>query len=163
MYCIEEYKYPFFVCANGDVYGSNLKKVGSKTGNGYLRTTTVAKDGSRVSVLIHRMVAKVFVDNPDNKPFVNHKDGVKDNNHPSNLEWCTSSENSKHAYDIGLKTVPNNVGENHSQSKLTEADIIEIRSMFARGINQFYIAKKFKVHQAHVSRIVNNKIWTNVL
>lgn len=51
---------------------------------------------------IHRLVAMCYIDNPDNKPFVNHQDGDPSNNHVSNLEWCTNSENVQHAYDIGL-------------------------------------------------------------
>lgn len=50
----------------------------------------------------HRVVAQTWVDNPDNKPIINHIDGVKDNNHPSNLEWVTQQENIQHAWETGL-------------------------------------------------------------
>ena len=52
---------------------------------------------------VHRLVAKAFIPNPDNLKEVNHKDGNKDNNQVSNLEWCTRSQNVKHSFDTGLK------------------------------------------------------------
>jgi hypothetical protein len=51
---------------------------------------------------VHRLVAELFLDNPDDLPVVNHKDGVKSNIHVDNLEWCDYSHNNKHAYDTGL-------------------------------------------------------------
>lgn len=52
--------------------------------------------------LLHRIVALLFIPNPENKPDVNHKDGNKLNNKASNLEWVTKSENIQHALKLGL-------------------------------------------------------------
>jgi hypothetical protein len=62
----------------------------------------LCKDKKRTSHRVHRLVATAFIPNPENKKEVNHIDGNKANNHYSNLEWATHSENVKHAYDTGL-------------------------------------------------------------
>ena len=68
---------------------------------GYLKVT-LSKNNKQKTFRIHILVAKAFVQNPENKPEVNHKDGNKHNNHATNLEWNTRSENENHAYKNGL-------------------------------------------------------------
>lgn len=71
----------------------------SKGTNGYLQVY-LCYDGLRPVFRVHRIVAFAFVENPLNKLYVNHKDGNRQNNHVSNLEWCTKSENALHAYRV---------------------------------------------------------------
>lgn len=56
--------------------------------------------------LIHVLVARAFIPNPDQKPHINHLDGNKANNLMTNLEWCTRSENMRHARNTGLYRKP---------------------------------------------------------
>lgn len=67
----------------------------------YVRVDILSK-----SIFIHRIVAQAFLPNPENKPQVNHKNWIKTDNWVDNLEWCTRSENQKHAYDTWLKKMP---------------------------------------------------------
>ncbi len=75
----------------------------NRTGkDGKYRSTTIQIDGKQRHLYVHRLVAKAFIPNPHNKPQINHKDGDPSNNHVSNIEWCTPSENMQHAYKTGL-------------------------------------------------------------
>lgn len=62
----------------------------------------LCRNGKKENVSVHRLVARTFIPNPENKPCVNHIDGNKHNNHVENLEWVTYSENTIHAYQTGL-------------------------------------------------------------
>lgn len=86
--------------------------------NGYLVVNLSKKtEVSRKS--IHRLVAQAFIPNPERKAQVNHKDGNKQNNCVSNLEWCTDSENKRHAFKTGLNkhTPPIRIGKENGSSK----------------------------------------------
>ena len=78
---------------------------GVKDKDGYIRVHLHVDTKSKI-VSLHRLIAKAFIPNPDNKPQVNHINGIKDDNRVKNLEWCTLSENRQHAYDTGLQNPP---------------------------------------------------------
>lgn len=73
------------------------------------------KNGDYKKMLVHRLVAKVFLNNEKSLPQVNHINGIKSDNRAVNLEWCTAKENEKHAFETGLHNVIS--GEEHYASK----------------------------------------------
>lgn len=75
-----------------------------KSNKGYF-LIRLNKNGHASAFLLHRLIAIAFIPNPENKRCVNHINGIKDDNRIENLEWCTYSENNKHAYRTGLKKV----------------------------------------------------------
>lgn len=74
------------------------------------------KDGKQHMRRVHRLLGMVFIHNPENKPFINHKNGIKTDNRLCNLEWCTRSENAKHSYDVLKRCLPD--GPRNARSKL---------------------------------------------
>jgi hypothetical protein len=92
----------YAVTETGVVVNTNSGKVlkPSLNENGYLYVS-FWKDKKGHSRTVHRLVATAYIPNPLDKPFVNHLDANRGNPHRGNLEWCTQSENIKHAYGIG--------------------------------------------------------------
>lgn len=89
----------------GEVYSrvTYTYMVGAPSFDGYPRVYIVGDDGRGRTEIVHRLVAKMFIPNPDNKPEVNHIDGDKTNNHVTNLEWVTGWENVAHALHNNLR------------------------------------------------------------
>ena len=122
--------------------------------DGYMRTQFAGK-----TRIVHRVVAKAFIPNPDNLPEVNHIDGNKQNNCVENLEWITRSDNLKHAYKIGLKK---STGERNPRAKLTEEDVNYLRSLYKDGtwlIPAKSLAKQFGVAHQTISAAVCGQNW----
>lgn len=151
----------YFVTESGQIYSiykkGYLKPAPSM--KGYLHLTLMKN--RKINKVIHRLVAEAFIPNPENKPEVNHKDCNKLNNHFSNLEWCTRSENIIHSYKNNLRKVPK--GEKHWNAKLTWDNVEKIKRLYKnKEYNQKELANIFKIHQSLISRIVNNLSWEGV-
>lgn len=130
------------------VVRSERKAVQHETG--YL-VIGLRKDGKTKTFRHHRVVAENIIENPNDLPLVNHKDGDKTNNHPSNLEWVSAKDNTSHAIKYGLFKVH---GENNYSAKLSEEDVIialdrvlsgeEIQSVsLSMNVNRNTLPKRF--------------------
>lgn len=142
---------------NGRVckYKSRIKSTTLKK-TGYVHIV-LSKDNIDKSFSIHRLVAKTFILNPENKETVNHKDGIKTNNHVNNLEWNSMTENNQHAIDIGLV---NNKGENNGRSKLTQKEVDEIRAKYIPyKYTAVKLAKEYGVYKSTIKKIINKTTW----
>ena len=84
------------------------KQKGVKCNKTYYWFVTLSKNSKLTRYPVHRLVAKAFIENPQNKPYVNHKDGNGLNNNVDNLEWVTNSENQIHSIYV-IKTTTNNI------------------------------------------------------
>jgi hypothetical protein len=114
--------------------------------NGYLRVGINRKNYS-----VHRLVAEKYIPNPFNKPFVNHKNGLKSDNRIDNLEWVTQEENIIHSALV--------LGNTHKR-KFSWKEISEIRSKYIP--NEYSIAKlakEYNTHSRSIQLIINNKTY----
>jgi DNA-binding transcriptional regulator YiaG len=122
--------------------------------------TSVFRNHKQERAYIHRLVATSFVDNPDGKKTVNHKDGDKHNNRYTNLEWLTHEENTQDAHRTGL--IKYIKGENTPQAKLTNTEVYEIRKKFSNGSSHAELADYYRVSKSCIRMIVNRKRWKHI-
>jgi hypothetical protein len=142
---IKGYESLYEISNRGTIRKINNKKLKMphKHRMGYLKVMLYS-NGKEKSFYLHRLIAKAFIPNPKNYPCVNHINGTKNDNSINNLEWCTRSQNTQHAYNTGLIKS----GKNHVQSKalvVTDKNGNDVKILY--GNNQW---KAFGLDQASV-------------
>lgn len=145
---IEDYT----ITKKGEVINNHTKRIvkPQMNGKGYYRVSI----GGKLK-FVHRLVAEIYIPNPENKPQVNHKDGNKLNNCVDNLEWVSNSDNRKHAIENGLHLS----GEKCTYSKLTKTQVEFIRNHM--DIPNVELAKLFNVHHNTIADVKMFRTWKN--
>ncbi|MGD0340318.1 MAG: HNH endonuclease [Bacteroidales bacterium] len=160
--------YPnYFVTSDGDVYSKEYnrqkfcKKLKQGINNaGYLHVTLWGEE-KRKRIFVHILVANAFVPNPRRLKQPNHINSIRTDNHASNLEWMTQSENILYAYEQG-RIIPTQ-GERHGNHLLTEEQVLRIREMWIpRIFSQEKIAALFGVKRGAIKDIVERKTWRHI-
>lgn len=157
----------------GNLRSLNYKRTGkvkvlspSQSPDGYLKTMLLDDDGKYRSWTVHLFVCMAFFGNKKTGFEVNHINGIKTDNSIENLEYCTRSENMKHAFNLGLELPLN--GSKNGNSKLSESDVIAIREHASNFKGRYYgrkqLAEKYGVSEAHIKDIVAKRrgIWNCV-
>ena len=127
--------------------------------HGYMQVQLTDDAGKRKNWLHHRLVALTYIPNAEDKPHINHINGIKTDNSVNNLEWCTRSENVKHAVDSGLYSRGKG---NHAGHKLIESDVRMIRDLIKVGMSNMMIAELFTVSRQLISNIKTGRKWSHV-
>lgn len=130
------------------------------TKHGYLGVTLFLNKQHKYCP-VHILVCKAFIENPENKPQVNHKWGIKKDNRVGALEWATAKENSNHAIKIGIDSV---VGEHNGRVKLTEEQVREIRMLYPKGKRgiRHILAEKYNITAGIVTRVALRQSWKHI-
>jgi hypothetical protein len=126
----------------------------------YGRICVVIND-IKVHCSVHRLVAQTFIPNPANLPQINHKDGIKENNFVSNLEWCTGHQNMQHRIHV-LGILGGAKGEACSFCKLTEAQVKSVPALLAKGMKKNAIAKLLKVVPSTITELTSGRSWRHL-
>lgn len=144
--------YPYSVTEDGVVLNKNGKPMCQWIDNVGYKQCNLYKDGKKKYVRVHRLVAELFVQNPNNLPQVNHIDGNKLNNHYKNLEWVNNSQNTKHAFDNNLTSkvklkckigdnIYSSIREASEKEKINRKTLTEI--LYKRKKNNYGIEIEF--------------------
>ena len=116
-----------------------------------------------ISRRAHRLICAAFHPNPNNYSDVNHIDGIKLNNLPENLEWCTRQYNQIHAIALGLKKNEAQRGERHNLTHLEEKDVIEIRRLYSLGnITYREIGERYSMVRSSIMKIIKRTTWKHI-
>lgn len=128
---------------------------------GYYSVTLCGDDGRKES-LVHRVVALAFLKKIEGKECVNHINGDKGNNDLSNIEWCSYSENTIHAYDKKLLIPYDRTGSKHPRVKVTTSLTKEVINFLSMGHTHGEASKIFKISTGTVSNILNKKTHLDI-
>lgn len=139
--------------------GSTLKKPYAEVG-GYVTISLMYGKNKRKTHMVHRLVWEAWKGPIPKGMWVNHKDGDKHNNHISNLEVTTPSENHYHASRILKRNYAK--GEKSHSSVLTENSVRSIRARANSGMSQRDIAAVFNVSQPSIQAVITRKTWKHV-
>ena len=131
---------------------------GSHDSRGY-KTVSIYLGKKLYTKKVHRLVAEAFIPNPENKPTVNHKDGNKENNDITNLEWATHQENIDHAIKTGLRDIN---GINAVSNIYTENQVHQVCKLLEKGKSARYISEKLNVNINLPRRILYLNKWKEI-
>ena len=151
--------------SNGLSKHKGLILIPSITRKGYY-SVGLSKDSKRKTFKVHRLVALAFIPNPENKPQVNHDNGIKTDNHVDNLEWNTGSENVVHSLKhLKCKRAS---GEKTAMAKLTEKEVLEIRRLYkiydeAEKYSPINLAQKYNLKSSGtIISIIKRETWKHI-
>lgn len=151
----------WFISTNGRLRNKRgiKKTTPNKARRNYRYAYHSSKDMKPRAIAVHRLVARHFIENPNGKPCVNHKDNNTQNNNVSNLEWCTHAENTDHARKQNrLKSLR---GSKSPRATLTEQQVSDIKKLKGK-MTYVSIAEKFNTKYSNIAHIMRGSRWGHI-
>ena len=139
----------YLVYSDGRIWSNKTHRFMKQCSNGRYMKVALCIKGKLKQFLVHRLVAKSFVPNPENKREVNHIDGNKTNNKVSNLEWVTARENQIHAVKTGLKKH----GTDLWNGKFNKEQVVDIIKQHQNGASCYALGRKYGCGATTISAI----------
>lgn len=167
----------YFVDTNGDVWSTKKsigrvkggkigwrpvglpKKMSLRQGWGGYKSIRLRNKNNTRSTFAHRLVAEVFISNPDNKPQVCHKNDIRNDNRVENLFWGTAQENSDDCVSKGRSTF----GQKNGRAKVSKFQVQRIRVMREIGSTYEKIGSIFGIAKSSIYKICKGKNWQHII
>lgn len=152
----------YLVCSDGRIFGATGKELAQRPNHdGYASVTMGSKKQGRERVTVHRLVAELFLDNPNNYPEVDHLDSNRMNPSVDNLEWVTHQENIRRAYDRGGH-IGRAVGERNPRAGLCDELVLLMRKLYKGGTTIQAMVEQYGYPWTTISNAVKGVTWRHL-
>lgn len=146
----------YYATSDGEVYSKNYNHTGKPgimagkvTKDGYIELLLRNDSGHKIYIRKHRIIAMAFIPNPNSLPQVNHKNGIKSNCAPYNLEWSTQSDNIQHGYAHNLYSRKSSIVAVNLETKQTS----NFNSIAEAG-------RTLNIHSQNIWKVLNMKMMS---
>ena len=146
------------ITSEGEVFGAYGQPISIRPNSDGYASFTAGKKGNRTREKVHRLVAELFIPNPNNLPEVDHLDGNRMNSSKDNLEWVTHEENVKRAYRKGSYK-GRYVGQDNPKAKLNENLVMQLRSEYKAGASVKELCDKYGYPWNTIGNAVKGYTW----